>query len=80
MERERTLTIYEEIKKVLKPEDIDNYYGDLYCKITPESKRIVDNYKYKNNVEIFRCEIDGLLSLWYDIPFAYDPYYESMKK
>ena len=61
--------IYEEICKVAKEGDIANWCTDLYCKVTPETKNIVDRYEYRNQVETFVDQITR--TLWYDIPFVY---------
>ena len=53
-------------------DEIGNHESDLYLKCTDVSKKLVSEYRFKNNVETFRSNIDG--SLWYDIPFAYDPF------
>ena len=63
--------IYEEAVKAMKPEDIANWQTDLYLRVTPESKRLVEDYDYKNIVETFIDNIDH--EVWYDIPFAYTP-------
>ena len=54
--------------------EIDHHYSDLYVPVTPETKRIVSGYTYKANVTTFRSLADG--ALWYDIPFAYAPYWQ----
>jgi hypothetical protein len=48
---------------------VDSWATDLYSKVTPKSKELIDNYEYKNIVKTFRSQIDG--QLWYDIPFAH---------
>ena len=65
------LNIYERALKKMKPEDIDYHETDLYLKVTPVSKRLVEEYDYSNQVTLFESELgDGI---WYDIPFAYTP-------
>ena len=54
----------------MKPEEIDHWYSDLYLKVTPISKSLVNRYKYKHFVTVFRDQIEGLP--WYEIPFAFD--------
>ena len=46
-----------------------NGLDDLYLKVTPVSKELVDQYEFKCNVTTFVDQIDH--TLWYDIPFAY---------
>ena len=67
-----TFTIYEDLKAA--GVKLNSHESDLYAKVTPESKAIVDKYEYKNNVRQFNSQIDG--QQWYDIPFAYDPFWE----
>ena len=64
-----TENIYEEICKVTTPEQRDNWRSDLYCKVTPATRKIVSQYEYRHNVETFYDNIDN--KLWYDIPFVY---------
>jgi len=45
------MNIYEEIKAT--GVEIDNYESDLYCKVTEETKEIINRYKFKNNVQRF---------------------------
>lgn len=53
--------------------EIDHHESDLYVKVTPESRKIVDAYEFRCNVTTFRSRIDG--TTWYDIPFAFDPFW-----
>ena len=66
--------IYKEAVRNMNPKDIANWQTDLYLKVTPESRQLVENYDYKNLVETFVDNIDH--ELWYDIPFAYTPGWE----
>ena len=68
------MTIYQDLKKANVP--IDNHASDLYCKMTTESATIMASYKYKQNVTVFNSNITK--ELWYDIPFAYDPFWEAI--
>lgn len=59
----------------MKPEEIDHHglghgMDDLYLKVTPVSREIVNNLETKVLVEIFVSQIDG--SLWYELPFCYN--------
>lgn len=53
---------------------MDSHYSDLYVPVNDITRAIVRDYKYKKNVTTFKCQIDG--KVWYDIPFAYKPYWE----
>lgn len=56
--------------------DIAHHESDLYCPVTPETTDIVKNYQFKGNVRKFTNRIDG--TPWYEIPFAYDPFWQKM--
>ena len=68
--------IYDKLKAAGIP--LDSHESDLYAKVTPESKKIIADYEFKNNVKTFRSQIDK--EGWYDIPFAYKPYWDKKKK
>ena len=60
--------------------------SDLYVKITKESTRIIDEYYAEHPelkktifVSIFESSIPPHY-LWYDIAFAYDPFWEEANK
>jgi hypothetical protein len=57
----------------VSPADIDHWCSDLYVKVTPVSKKVVEGYEFKCNVQTFRSQIDS--TAWYDIPFAYEEYH-----
>jgi len=57
------------IEAATKPEEIDHHGNDLYCKVTPATTAIINDYESKCNVTTF---IDNINSeLWYEIPFCY---------
>lgn len=60
----------QEIKQVLKPEDIDTHESDLYVRVSPEARRLLRKYNMLNNpmLSTFIDEIDH--DRWYDIPFG----------
>lgn len=64
--------IFQQLKAAGVP--LDNHESDLYAKVTPESKVIVEAYEFRWQVQVFRSNVDG--DLWYDIPFAYTPWWE----
>lgn len=66
------MTIYQELKQA--GVKTSNHESDLRAQITPESEAIVNNYKFKNNVTRFINQIDK--TQWFDIPFAFDPWWE----
>jgi len=67
------MTIYEQLKKA--GFDLSNHESDLYVKVTPESQKIINGYKYKNNVTKFHSQIEGE-GMYFEIPFAYDPFWD----
>ena len=62
------MTIYEKLKEANVK--LDHHESDLYAEVTDASSDIVSNYKYKDTVTFFTNDIDN--KLWYEIPFAYD--------
>lgn len=64
--------IYEEVVRLGL--EHGNHESDLLVKVTPESKKLVDAYEFKCNVTTFYNTDD--CSRWYDIPFAYDPFWD----
>ena len=66
------MSIYKDLKAAGVP--LDHHESDLYAKVTPESIEIVDKYAYKSSVRRFTSQIDK--ESWFDIPFAFDPYWE----
>lgn len=79
------IDLYQSIYKVLMDaqvpdKDIDNHFSDLYLRATPQNTELLKRYYEANGVkrlpEKFRSKLDN--DEWYDIPFAYDPYWEEM--
>ncbi len=66
--------IYKQAIKKMSEKDIDHYNSDLYLRVNSISKKLIQEYNFKENVETFVDEIDH--ELWYDIPFAYLPFYK----
>lgn len=67
------MNIYEEMKKVCDENEISNHESDLYVPVTISTTNIVNQYEFKRAVSTFKCNITG--RLYYDIPFAYTPYW-----
>ena len=65
------MNILEEAKKLNV--EISNWCSDLYIPVTEETKKLVAAYEFPQNITTFIANDDG--KLWYDIPFAYTPYY-----
>ncbi len=66
-------SIYEEMKAA--GIEIDHHESDFYAKVTPESERIVAGYRFRSQVNRFISNIDN--ELWFDIPFAFNPFWEN---
>ena len=69
-------TIYDELKAAGVP--LDSHESDLYAKVTDISREIMLRRPVtdpiRRNVRVFVSQIDE--RLWYDIPFAYTPWWE----
>jgi hypothetical protein len=68
------------IFEIVKSEGIDysNHESDLYIPVTERTKELIKDYEFKTNVTTFVSNIDQ--KLWYDVPFAYLPYWHSKQK
>lgn len=73
------MTLYQQL--VEAGVEISNHYSDMYVKATPESTSIINKFRSDGNLFSsvrFKNNIDG--TMWYDIPFLYDPYWEEKSK
>jgi len=69
-------TLYQEIKEAgIKH---DNHASDLYILASVEVKRILKRRDWKPWPSTFVSEIDK--KIYYDVPFAFDPYWISKKE
>lgn len=64
-------TIYAAALETLPACDIDHHASDLYIRVTPESKALLDRFQYSHMVTTFIDNIDHVR--WYDLPFCYNP-------
>lgn len=71
-------TIYKKAVALLAKEEISNHESDLYLKKTEISSKLIEEYEFKASVREFYSNIDH--QLWYDIPFAYDPFWEKIER
>jgi hypothetical protein len=46
--------------------------------VTPATEALVKDYEFASNVTRFTSNIDG--EQWFDIPFAFDPYWEAKQR
>jgi len=67
------MTIYSEIKAL--GVEIDSHESDLYCPATPETKKILES-AFNGKGAYFSLFMDGSV-MWYDVPFAFDPWWEA---
>ena len=67
------MTLYEDLKAAGIP--IDHHESDLYVIMTKESTEILKRYLKKTvfTFSHFTSRIDK--KLWFNIPFAYDPWW-----
>jgi hypothetical protein len=65
------VSIYEELKEAGVP--VDSHESDLYAKVTPVSRGILARYP-KQSRSCFTSRVDK--TAWFDIPFAYDPWWK----
>lgn len=70
------MTIYEQMKQA--GVQIDHHESDLYVPVNTATSEILSRWRFKRNVTRFTSQIDG--KSWYDIPFAYDPFWESKQR
>ena len=66
------MTIYRDLKSAGIP--LDNHESDLYALVTPKSEAIIANYEHRSIVHRFISQTDK--KLWFDIPFAFDPFWQ----
>lgn len=69
--------LYNALMDATTPAERDHHCSDLYVKATPETTRIIRQYEYRRQIATFRDQTDPQRALWYDIPFAYLPYWEN---
>ena len=60
--------------------EIDHHASDLYVRVTPESRAIINAWRAENGYgegfcETFVSQVDGLR--YYDVPFAFKPYWDA---
>lgn len=51
-----------------------NHESDLYIPVTPATIDLIGEYEFSKNVTQFRSNIDD--RMWFDIPFAYQPFWD----
>lgn len=61
---------------------LDSHESDLYVKVTPESRRIVEAWQAKHGLSRARTFVSALDGggVWYDIPFMFAPWWDARQK
>jgi hypothetical protein len=68
------MTLYQDLMTAGIP--VDSHESDLYFPSTPESRALLHQYPILvATATTFRHTQEG--TIWYDIPFAYDPWWEA---
>lgn len=70
---------FKDINKAVKLRgiDFDSHESDLYIPKNEITEKIIEHYNFKNNVTEFISQIDNCT--WYDIPFAFNDFWEKKK-
>jgi len=71
--------LYDAMMNATTPTERDHHASDLYIKVTPATTRIIDRYEYSSQVSSFHDQTDPRRALWYEIPFAYLPYWQGQR-
>ena len=71
--------IYDIAVSKLPSEDIDHHNSDLYIKVTPESKKLVETLEYKDSGMLTTFK-DDEGATWYELPFCYPMGKQASKK
>ena len=71
-------SLYHELKSA--GIELDSHYSDLYVKDSPQARAIIQRHMDKKArfPSLFISQIDG--KPWFDIPFAFMPYWELRAK
>lgn len=75
----KTIDIYTEAKRAHL--EIDSHYSDLYLRSGPEADALVRLRRLQSGMapeRKFTSNIDG--KSWWDIPFAFSPYWEKRQR
>lgn len=67
------MTLYETLQSAGC--EMDSHESDLYVRATAEATTILKRFPTQwENARAFTSQIDG--KLWYDVPFAFQPWWE----
>jgi len=56
--------------------EVRKHESDLYVPNNETTRAIIAEYEHKNSVTSFYC-YDNVNDPWFDIPFAYDPWWDA---
>lgn len=56
---------------------IEHHESDLYFPVSEKSTEILNQFPLQEKNKTFFFNVNDDCKKWYDIPFAYDPYWES---
>jgi hypothetical protein len=70
-------SIYEQAKAL--DVEMDSHESDLYMPVNDVTTALVKEYQFRSNVRVFRSNI-APHNLWYDVPFAYQPFWEGKRR
>jgi hypothetical protein len=65
-----------ELWEKVKGLEHSNHSSDLYIPVNAETMGFIKDYEFRVNVTRFTSNIDG--KPWYDVPFAYMPFWDKV--
>ena len=72
------MTLYEALNEAKI--EMDHHESDLYFELSGRSIRIASQYpQWMKSATTFTSQIEPKGSLWVDVPFAYDPWWQGVK-
>jgi hypothetical protein len=54
---------------------IDSHESDLYVPVNEQTSAVIRKCQRIAGITVFKSELDG--NYWYDIPFAYEPFWSA---
>ena len=72
------MSLYQDLVKLGVPHS--NRASDLYFPVTEQTTGLVKKWKKKTTLVVNKFTHEVEKTLWYEIPFAYDPFWEARHK
>jgi len=73
------MTLHEEL--IAAGIETDHHESDLYFPATPETTTILERYPlHEKAAMVFVNQGDGTPGRWFDVPFAFDPFWKTRAK